>query len=123
MTLGQLIAFLENRDPDKIVPLGFNNPHSYRGYYDQLAFEPVSNVTIGEMLNCAKQSLGKTFEGYKGGDYIMYEYTDVWISRYGWNDGEKIGFVLMKYMVGELSKWQEFRVVDSSEILSEEWCE
>jgi hypothetical protein len=40
MYLTNLIAFLEKYDPAQVVPVGFHRPHSYRGYYDQLAFEP-----------------------------------------------------------------------------------
>lgn len=102
MGLGELIEFLEKQDPEKVVPLGFGKPHSYRGIYEDLAFEPVENVTIGEMLRDAKYALGKTFYGYKGGEYTMHEYSDVWISPYGEGGGQKIGDILMRYMVGDL---------------------
>jgi len=59
MDLQSLISRLEQEEADLVVPNGFNSPHSYRGYYEQLAFEPASNITIGEMLQCAKESLGK----------------------------------------------------------------
>jgi len=42
MMLSDIIETLEKYDPATIVPLGFGEPHSYRGYYDQLAFEPVA---------------------------------------------------------------------------------
>jgi hypothetical protein len=71
MTLNELIRYLEKEDPKKVVAIGFNNPHSYRGYYEDLAFEPAKNITVGEMLDCAKGALGKTYEGYKGGEYKM----------------------------------------------------
>lgn len=47
MYLEKLIAFLETRDPTIVVLLGFHAPHSYRGFYEQLAFEPLENTTIG----------------------------------------------------------------------------
>lgn len=99
MTLGELIERLEQAPRDQVVPLGFNNPHSYRGYYEDLAFEPAENVTVGEMLDAARSALGKTFEGYKGGDYTMHEYTDVWLASYSFT-GESIGPVLLDYMLG-----------------------
>ena len=102
MILKELIETLEKHPADKIVRRGFNRPHSYRGYYDQLAFEPSENVTVGEMLKCAKDSLGKTFTGYKGGEYEMGEYTDVWLSEYG-TTGEGIGKTLLAYMLGEVA--------------------
>lgn len=99
MVLKELIEFLESQPADKVVPIGFSRPHSYRGYYECLAFQPKENVTCGEMLEDAKSALGKTFEGYKGGEYVMGEYTDVYIAEHG-NTGEQIGPILMGYMVG-----------------------
>jgi len=100
MTLGELIEFLEARDPERAVPVGFAKPHSYRGYYSELAFEPAKDVTVGSMLSCARDSLGHTFTGYKGGEYKMGEYTDVYLANYG-DTGEGIGPVLLSFMVGE----------------------
>lgn len=101
MYLSGLIAFLEARDPSIVVPVGFHHPHSYRGDYFCLAFEPVESVTVGSMLACAKSALGQTYEGYKGGEYTMREYTDVYLSEYG-TTGEEIGPILLRYMVGEI---------------------
>ena len=100
MYLKELIETLEKVDGDMVVPHGFGNPHSYRGYYDQLAFEPEENVTVGQMLKDAQDSLGKTFEGYKGGDFTMDEYTDVWLAEYG-SCGEGLGPTLLSYMLRE----------------------
>ena len=101
MTLGELIKFLKSKDRKKIVPLGFDNPHSYRGYYEELAFEPALNISVEEMLDCAKEALGNTYEGYKGGIYKMGNSTDVWLAEYG-HCGESIGPILLKYMLGEI---------------------
>ena len=101
MTLGELIERLKKADPDKVVPKGWNNPHSYRGYYECLAFEPADNVTVGEMLKCAEDSLGKTFQGWKGGDFKMYEFTDVYIAYEG-DCGDGISHLLLDYMLGEV---------------------
>jgi len=101
MRLGELIEFLEKRDPKQVVKLGFSNPDSYRGYYDELMFEPTENITIGDMLKAAKSALGTTYHGYKGGEYEMDEWTRVWLSKYG-TTGESLGLTLLKYMVGEV---------------------
>jgi hypothetical protein len=98
MTLGELISTLETQDPAKVVARGIANPHSYRGYYDDLAFEPAANVTVGSMLAAARSSLGATFEGYKGGLYTMEDYTDCWLAEYGCC-GESIGPLLLKFML------------------------
>ena len=83
MTLGKLIAALE------VMPVGaevinLNRPHSYRGYYCDLAFELGEGKRLAaDMLAVCKSAMGKVFEGYKGGDYIMKESTPVWIAEYG----------------------------------------
>lgn len=83
MELQELINRLEKMDQDSIVPFGFGEPMSYRGYYEQLAFDPVQDVRIGDMLNSARSALGATFTAYKGGDYTMLGETNCWISAYG----------------------------------------
>lgn len=103
MTLKDLIKFLEQQDPSLIVPVGFTHPHSYRGYYYDLAFEPEENVTVGQMLGAAKGAMGKTFTGYKGGEFTMGDYTDCWLATYG-DCGEGIGPVLLKYMMDAAKK-------------------
>ena len=84
MTLGELIERLEKvKDKSKVIKKGFGEPMSWRGIYSELAFEPAENVTIQSMLDNAKSAIGKTFKGYKGGDYKMDTYSDVHISEYG----------------------------------------
>lgn len=99
MTLDELIFELGKAPADLRVPLGFHYPHSYRGYYEKLAFAPAEDTTVGEMLACAKSALGKTFFGWKGGEYTMEEYTEVYLAETGCC-GETIGPVLLNYMLG-----------------------
>ena len=103
MTLGELIEALEKADQSLVVPIGFCNPHSYRGYYDELAFEPMENVSVASMLAAAKSALGETYRGWKGGDFRMDKYTPVWLSREGEGDmeltGETIGPTLLYLML------------------------
>ena len=98
MVLEDLIEELEKANPDIVCKVGFNNPHSYRGYYDQLAFEPVEDITVGEMLEAAKEALGSTYTGWKGGEYTMSEYTDCHLANRG-NTGEELGATLLKLMI------------------------
>jgi hypothetical protein len=99
MTLGELIAALEAADPTKVVPHGFTNPHSYRGYYDQLAFEPARNVTVEAMLDDARSALGTTYQGWKGGEFEMDEHTDCWLASEGSTSDETIGLTLLRLML------------------------
>lgn len=97
--LGDLIARLEREDPARVLPLGFANPHSYRGDYMDLAFEPVSNISIGDMLEAARVALGGTFQGWKGGYYKMSDYTDCWIAEEGDSGDNKIGPLLLELLL------------------------
>jgi hypothetical protein len=83
MNLRDLISTLESHPQDLIVREGFRNPHSYRGYYSELAFEPDENVAVRSMLDCARSALGATFVGWKGGEYLMHEYVTVYLANQG----------------------------------------
>lgn len=98
MNLGRLIEILEVENPDKVIKDGFHKPHSHRWDYRELAFEPKQNARIGDMLKCAKDSLGQSFQGYKGGDFHMDEYTTVCIANYG-SCGEEIPEMLLKLLL------------------------
>lgn len=97
MTLDELIKALEAEGGHgRVLPLGFGNPHSYRGFYDELAFEPLAGVTVGQMLADARRALGATYEGWKGGEYTMKGYTDCWLAEQGsTSPGETIGPTLL----------------------------
>lgn len=99
LTLGQVIKRLE-AEPDwtRVVPLGFANAHSYRGSYEQLAFEPAPLATVGSMLAAARYALGLTFQGWKGGDYFMHEDTLCWLAVAGY-EGETLGALLLNLML------------------------
>jgi hypothetical protein len=83
ITLGRLIEWLNTLPTSKRIKHGFGTGDSYRGYYEQLAFEPEDDTTIGEMLASAQFALGREYQGYKGGEFMMSSYTEVWIGSYG----------------------------------------
>jgi hypothetical protein len=83
MRLKELIAYLATKDSDAVAINGFGSAHSYRGWYEQLAFEPVNQTTAGEMLGHAKSALGKEFYGWKGGEYLMNGGSFVNIAKQG----------------------------------------
>jgi hypothetical protein len=99
MMLNELIALLEAEDPAKVLPLGFSNPHSWRGVYSELAFEPTANITVGQMLAEARSALGATYEGWKGGEYTMDGLTDCWLAEEGHGDGETLGPILLTLLL------------------------
>lgn len=101
MYLEDLITALEAIPRNTIVKHGFGRARSYRGSYEDLAFEPESNVTIGSMLDIARGALGCTFQGYKGGTYLMSTWTQCWISPYGEASGDGLSTQLIAYWAEE----------------------
>jgi hypothetical protein len=99
LDLASLIATLEKEDPAKVVPIGFGDPHSYRGFYEDVAFEVRTNVTVGEMLAAANSAVGETFQGWKGGDNTMRLSTPVWLVSEEGRCGESLGAVLLHLML------------------------
>lgn len=97
MYLSELIERLE-KEPNKFLKLGFSKPHSYRGDYADIAFEPTEGAKVSDMLYDAKTSMGKVFRGYKGGDFEMGKYTDCYLANYG-DCGEELGPLLLEYML------------------------
>ena len=89
--LEELIDWLKQQDPNLTVPHGFGSPHSYRGNYTEVAFSPEVNVTFGEMLQHAESALGATFEGWKGGEFTMSEWSTCWIADEGSCVSDRIG--------------------------------
>lgn len=106
MTLGELIEFLDEYYSDRPVKHGFRNPHSYRGHYDQIAFEPCLDTTVGDMLEAAQSAIDATFSGWKGGDYTMTLDTTVNIAREG-RTGEEITEDMLHWMIGYEYLWEE----------------
>ena len=96
MILEDLILELKKRDPNKAVKNGFGEGMSWRGSYDEAAFDPVENTTFGEMLEHAESLLGTEQQGYKGGDFIMHGYVDTHIASYS-QIGEPITSFNFKY--------------------------
>ena len=64
---------------------------SYRGYYEDLAFEPTTESqvevvkTADDLLRLCNWALDRDFPGYKGGSYTMSADTPLWVSPHGHN--------------------------------------
>jgi hypothetical protein len=103
MKLREMITLLEGiKDKNMVVEKGFDSPHSWRGDYYDLAFEPCENVTIQSMLDCAKSAVGQTYEGYKGDDFTMDEDTEIHISNYG-TSNDYLGEYFIYYLTKNLN--------------------
>lgn len=93
ITLGELIAKLEQHDATATVAVefggslcGFGELASYRGYYSDLAIEPYGTepgCSVDAALTDLREAVGRTYTGYKGGDYTMHRRTLVWVDHYG----------------------------------------
>ena len=97
--LGELIAKLESCDPaakvrydfDKAVPTTL---HSWRGIYAELSLdfdETGTPPTVADLLEELRGAVGKTYGGYKGGDFVMGKGTPVWVAH--WGDAGNRGIV------------------------------
>lgn len=96
MSLGELVEALELLDAETKV-CGFGEPHSYRGYYADIAFEPSNEcITAIELRRKVKGCVGQTFHGWKGGDYEMVDATRVWISEVGTASGLRLSGLLIR---------------------------
>jgi len=114
MLLGDLISGLQLLPRNLRFRCGLWYPHSYRGSYDELAFEPltpvravrggfkVGGMTAGEILDMARDCVGAVFYGYKGGEFTMYESTPVHVAEYG-NCGPELTpeFFVLDFKLGE----------------------
>lgn len=101
LTLGDIIIRLEREDPMRILPVGFAKPHSFRGDYMDLAFEPAQNIRVEDVLDAARSALGATFQGWKGGDYTMSESSRCWISYEGEGSDNAIGPLLLHLLLAQ----------------------
>ena len=96
MSLGQLIDALKDVrtsngkdgltvcfDFEYSRPTGFD---SWRGVYAELALNfsfDGRETSLEDLISWAEESVGKTFEGYKGGDFTMTRETPVWVANCG----------------------------------------
>lgn len=92
ITLGKLIAHLELENPNDEVEFDFCGAAptrfaSYRGDYSELALghdiTGAKPQKVSDLLAAARGCIGKTFEGYKGGDFIMHPHTPVRVDNWG----------------------------------------
>ena len=65
MTLSELIEQLEKANPAAVVRNGFSTAHSYRGYYEDLAFEPATFVTVATCSTAPRRHLARPTAGGK----------------------------------------------------------
>lgn len=101
LTLGEIILKIEPYVPKEkekkekgedeaivVYDFGYFKPktiNSWRGSYAELALdhsEGEEALTVLEFYDLLKETVGKTFTGYKGGDFLMGKNTPVWVANY-----------------------------------------
>jgi hypothetical protein len=110
LSLGQLIEEIEKcglkreyNGEDKVVHYDFGTAiptvvDSWRGSYAELALgycltgydndrEHLKEISAKDLLQNLKDAVGKTFTGWKGGDFRMSKETPVWVANPG-NGGD-----------------------------------
>lgn len=106
MQLGELRkVFLNLPNNDFVFSEGFAAPHSYRGYYNELAIERSYEVTLADIKKTLDEAIGEQFTGYKGGEYSYDSSTPVHLSYYGNADDSDgvefealVGKMLLQYL-------------------------
>lgn len=107
MGLAALIKYLEELPKETVLSFGIGNPHSYRGYYEDLCVEIDDSRTENpeSWLKVLRSVHGEVLQGYKGGDFVMEDYSDVYLGEYGSSGGTVISRMLMNFIAGK--KWNE----------------
>lgn len=114
LTLGELILKLEaiqaknvreNKEQHATVSFDFGTAiptelDSWRGSYNELALGykltgydsqngHMDEITLPHLIDELTSAIGKTFEGWKGGDFKMSKNTPVWVANRG-NSGDTV---------------------------------
>jgi hypothetical protein len=102
LTIGQAYAVLRLLPPDWEVPFR-RGGDSYRGFYDRFAIEAGQSPAQEVADYLTEDVVGKTFTGYKGGEFTMTADTLLYCADYGECSTKdavgyhpKIGFVLIE---------------------------
>lgn len=101
MTLGEIITRLEAENPALVLAHGFHKPHSWRGHYAELAFEPGTPKTVADSLVTLRLCVGATFEGYKGGEFTMDAGSLCHFAHYGDPASDAIGPMLLDLLISQ----------------------
>ena len=88
ITCGKLLEILYELDEKRLVK-GFSEPHSYRGIYRDISFEPSDETrTVKELISLIENNvIDRNFIGYRGGTYKMSHDTSIWIAYEGTSHG------------------------------------
>lgn len=107
LTLGELLALLKNiptKSGDEAVTVEFDfgtaypdGLSSWRGSYSELAINyalcgyddwqgkdsQFNHTDLADFVKMLEEAVGRTYEGWKGGDYVMSLDTPIWVANNG----------------------------------------
>lgn len=89
VTLGDFIEFLKevpqgNSSVHFEDGTGITHPHSYRGYYSDLAIDGTSvETSVNNVLGLLVRARNREFTAYKGGTYTFDDSTPMWRASWG----------------------------------------
>ncbi len=104
----QICQWFEEHEVDEVI-ITIHSPHSYRGYYDQIAYEYICNSSsnVSSFLQDIKDGLDDFYEGYKGGSFFMDDETDIHLAFYG-NTGVPVTEELLQYISDPKNDFRNF---------------
>lgn len=100
-------------DFEYLFPTGLN---SWRGSYEELALNFGSNedenemqLELTEFIKLCEEAIGKTYTGWKGGDFVMSEDTPLWVANMSNSGNTAVVDVLDEgWQVVIITKYMEF---------------
>ena len=99
MTLGEMVNALKQMDlSEKLIEYDFSGQQpgvwmgSWRGVYSQFAIshEPGEGADAEAFLQSLESCIGRTFYGWKGGEFLMDESTPVWVDNSGQSHSTRV---------------------------------
>ena len=115
MNLQEFKNYIEHSESGKVFEYGISQPFSWRGSYDEVAFEILqSPMSREDILKNIEIAYNETFYGYKGGEFRYSGFTPVNFEEdYScYTDGGYCSRLISEIEGSRAYKTQEFRLVN-----------
>ena len=113
MILKEFKQQIEQAESGKVFEYGISSPFSWRGSYDEVAFEILEQpMSKEDVLENIEKAYTDSFYGYKGGQYTYDDYAEVNFEEDSsrWTDGGYCAEMISKIEGGETYQSQEMRL-------------
>ena len=114
MKLGQFREYIESLPNGTLFNYGLSSPFSWRGSYDEVAFEVVKTGLYNreEVLTEINKAYDNTFQGWKGGNFTYDDHTRVNFEREegSYSDGAYCGEILEHIGSDDTSSLEELLI-------------